>query len=432
MLSGRQARESSRGCRVCGSRAKYKPIPARLVRALERQAGISLIMRRAKALFARVIDLAALERAFRRASAGKRHQAEVQAFEHHLETRLCEIRREVDAGAYRWGTYRRFLIRDPQQREIRAAPFRDRVLHHAIFAVLDPLFTRGYIADSYACLRARGTHAAARRYCEFVRARRGVGYLVQCDVQRYFASVDHRVLLELVARRVGDRRLLALVASLVEHGAETPGRGMPIGNLTSQMFANLYLDPLDHFVKEELRVRHYIRYMDDTVLLADDRAEARTRLREVERFLAERLHLRLNPRRVRLAPLACACDFLGYVHRSSVISRPHSLAPVRIRRRSVRRLWRRLPVLARQVESGLEWRRARASVASWFGLAAHADAFRLSRAIFAARDVRNIGKRLIAQRLTAASAPRRGDVRTVATPQPALRERPARIASDRA
>lgn len=167
---------------------------------------------------------------------------------------------------------------------------------------------------------------------------------------------------------------------------------MPIGNLTSQLFANLYLDPLDHFVKETLRVRHYLRYMDDFVLLLDGRDEARMRLAQVEAFLGERLQLELNPRRVVIAPLSCPRDFLGYVR--------HPDGRIRVRRRSVRRLWRRLRSLEGGVASGgVAWPSARASVASWLGLAKHADAFRLSRAIFSVRDVRNVGKRMLVSSL---------------------------------
>jgi hypothetical protein len=318
----------------------------------------------------------------------------VQEFEHHLETRLWELRREVEAGTYRWGAYHRFLIRDPKRREIRAPPFRDRVLHHALFTVIDPLFARGYITDTYACIRGRGTHRAVRRYREFVRARGGLGYTLQCDIQRYFASVDHGLLMSLLARRIGDARLLALLNSLIDHGAERPGTGMPIGNLTSQMFANLYLDPFDHFVKETLRVRHYIRYMDDFLLLVDGRHAARAGLAAIEAFLLTRLRLRLNPSRVVLSPLTCARDVLGYIHRVG--------EPTRIRRTSVRRLWRRIATLDERLGAGrVAWASARASLASWFGLAKHADAFRLSRAIFSARDVRNLGKRLLVHSLQA-------------------------------
>ncbi|MCC6766203.1 MAG: group II intron reverse transcriptase domain-containing protein [Deltaproteobacteria bacterium] len=247
-------------------------------------------------------------------------------------------------GAYAWGPFHRFWVSDPKRREIRAAPFRDRVVHHALFNVLDPIFRHSFIADSYACIAGRGTHGAVERYQAFVRARAGRGYRVQVDVRRYFASVDHAVLLERLRRRIADTRLLAVLEALIAHGADEPGRGMPIGSLTSQLFANVYLDALDHFVKEELRVRHYLRYMDDVLLLADDRREARDRLRAVRAFLTEVLRLELNPRRVIVAPIGEPSDLLGYVH--------YPGGRVRVRRRSVRRLWRRLPALERRGRTG--------------------------------------------------------------------------------
>ena len=320
----------------------------------------------------------------------------MREFEYHLESRLWEIRRELESGAYAWGPFHRFWVNDPKRREIRAAPFRDRVVHHALFNVLDPIFRRGFIADSYACIPGRGTHLAVQRYRAFVRARSGRGYRVQGDIKHYFASVDHSVLLERLRRRIGDARLLTLLDTLVTHGADRSGRGMPIGSLTSQLFANVYLDALDHFVKEYLRVRHYLRYMDDFLLLAADRKEARNRLDAVRAFVTEHLRLELNPRRVIVAPVGEPCDLLGYVH--------HPGGRVRVRRRNVRRLWRRLPALARRVSAGkIDSGSARASVASWFGLAKYADAFRVSKRIVMQRDVENVGKRRLVQSLGTAA-----------------------------
>ncbi len=357
-------------------------------------------MRRVKNLFDAVISLDNLYGAFLGASQGKRDRREVQEFEYHLETHLWVIRRQLAAGAYQWGAYRRFRIHDPKEREIRAAPFRDRIVHHAVFNVLDPLLRHGFIADTYACIPGRGTHAAVHRYRAFVRARRWMGYRLQGDIKSYFASVDHGTLLALLGRRIGDQRLLALLHSLIRHGGEPPGKGMPIGNLTSQLFANLYLDPFDHFVKETLHARHYIRYMDDFLLLGDTRDEARARLETLTGFLRDRLQLQLNPRRAVITPLHCPCDFLGYVHYADGRSR--------IRRRSVRHLWRRLPALERRLSAEeISWESARASVASWFGLASHADAFRVSRAIFQERDVGSIGKRLLLKSLADKSESRK-------------------------
>jgi len=221
---------------------------------------------------------------------------------------------------------------------------------------------------------------------------------LQCDIEKYFARVDHSVLMERLSRKVGDLRMLRLLQSLLAHGAEGPSRGMPIGNLTSQLFANVYLDALDHFAKEELRVRHYLRYMDDFLLLAGDRREARTLLAEVKEFLREQLRLKLNRRRIVLAPLCEPCDFLGYVQFGD--------ERTRVRRRSVRRLWRRLPALAQGLASGrVSYAQARCCISSWFGLAKHADALQLSRAIFSVRDVANIGKRLLVREMSFATRP---------------------------
>lgn len=317
-------------------------------------------MRREKRLVERVSSLESLYRAFLGAAAGKRDRRAVREYEFDLETHLWETRRRLLAEAYAWSPYRRFEISDPKRREIRAPAFRDRIVHHAIVDVTNPIFERGFIADTYACIRGRGQHRAVERHRCFSRSRQGCGYVLRCDVAAYFRSIDHEVLRGLLARRIGDRRLLALLESLIAHGAEAPGVGMPIGSLTSQMFANLYLDPLDHFVKERLRVRHYVRYMDDFVVLAADRAEARHRLGEIEAFLAERLRLGLNPRRTVIAPLSAPLDFLGYVHRAG--------GGTRVRRRSVRRLRRRLPALAEGLDAGeIGWDGARASVASWTG-----------------------------------------------------------------
>lgn len=352
-------------------------------------------MRRVRHLFEQLAEFAHLARAFKGAARRKRPSRELQQFRHELEPRLWAMRRALLADApYPWGEYREFPIRDPKPRVIRAAPFADRVLHHAIVDLLDPILRRGFIADTYACLPERGVHRAVARFVQFARERRGEGYVLQCDIKSYFASVDHDVLLGLLARRVADGRVLALLRGLIAHGAESAGVGMPIGNLTSQMFANLYLDPLDHFVREHLRVRHYLRYMDDFVVLAASREEAWALHAEIESVVRERLRLRLNPRRVLVAPLARPLDVLGYVHRAG--------GGLRVRRHSVRRLWRRLAVLEAGHRAGdVPWPTVRASVASWIGLACHADARVLSRRIFERRDVRHLGKRLLVQRVGA-------------------------------
>jgi RNA-directed DNA polymerase len=345
-------------------------------------------MKTHKNLLPRVAAFENLVRAFGEASRGKRDQPDVQRFEFALEERLWEITRELEAERYQWGGYRAFWIFDPKQRLIRAAPFRDRVVHHALYQVLAPIVERGYITDSYACRVGRGSLAAVRRYEEYVRRQGGRGYVLKGDVMQYFPSVNHAVLQGLLRRKIGDARVLRLLDRLIASGDEGGGTGMPIGNLTSQLFANLYLDPLDHFVKEVLRRRFYIRYMDDFVILAEEKAELWEVLGAVEGFLLERLRLSLQWQRTSVTPVAAGVDFLGYV----VFPAGHK----RVRRRNVTRFRRRLVRLeAGRAQETIPFAHARQSIASWLGLARHASAFRLSRGLLLEHDVRNIGKRLL-------------------------------------
>ncbi len=228
-----------------------------------------------------------------------------------LEGQLRRIREELLDGRYRFGTYRVFKVRDPKERVIKAAPFRDRVVHHALCNVIAPIFERSMIPDCYACRVGKGNLAAVRRLQGWVRGRPHDFALV-CDVRKYFDSIDHGLLLGLLSRRLRDRRLIALLADLLAGGAASPGKGIPIGNLTSQLFANLYLDSFDHFVKETLRVRHYLRYVDDFVCLGLSKPGLWQVLEAQEEKLAV-LELSLAPRKVRLAPVSTGLPFLGFV-----------------------------------------------------------------------------------------------------------------------
>jgi len=345
-------------------------------------------MRTASQLFPQVTAFANLCRAFRHASQGKQDQPDVQRFAYQLEDRLWDIKQDLEAETDTWGGYRSFWIYDPKKRLIKAAPFRDRIIHHALYNVLEPLYERSYIRDSYACLRGRGTLAAVRRYHAFVRRIGGTGYVLLGDIHQYFASVNHAVLKCLLRRKLRDRKLLRLLDSLIGTGDEGTGKGMPIGNLTSQLFANIYLDPFDHFIKEELGQKFYIRYMDDFVIMGQEKSELWAVLASIERWLNERLALRLNPKRVVVTPLSRGVDFLGYV------IYPHGYK--RVRRRNVVHVRRRLQKLEAEYAHGaISFAHARSSIASWLGLATHAAAFRLSKELFMAHDVRNIGKRLL-------------------------------------
>jgi RNA-directed DNA polymerase len=234
-------------------------------------------MKRSKHLYEDLTAFPNLLRAARQAQRGKRFLPATLAFNHRLETELLLLQRELQTQTYRPGPFKTFTINDPKPRRISAAPYRDRVVHHALCNVIEPIYERVFIYDSYACRKGKGTHAAVDRLTHFMQS---ADYVLKCDIRKYFASVDHAILKQTLRRKIGCPPTLDLIDRLIDHSnpqEETadyfPGddlftpltrrRGLPIGNQTSQFFANVALDPLDHFIKEELGCRRYIRYVDD-------------------------------------------------------------------------------------------------------------------------------------------------------------------------
>jgi len=336
-------------------------------------------------LFRRIAAFRPLAEAYSRARRAGRTRPGTADFDLDLESNLLGLVRDLAGGAYRPGPYRSFVVAVPKRRVVSAAPFRDRVVHHALVGALEPLFERGFTGDSFACRKGKGTHAALDRAHGFVRAYR---YCLSADIVRFFPSVDHAVLLRTVARRVRCRETLGLLARILEGGkevlrAEHPGtlfpgddlfalrrpRGLPIGNLTSRFLANVHLDPLDHFVKERLRVRAYVRYADDFRVFDDDKARLHEVRREMERFLAG-LRLVLHDRKTEVRPCSSGVPFLGFVL--------YPDGSRRIRREGVRRFRRRLRRLARDLAAGRTTQETvSASVRSWLAHADHADTERL-------------------------------------------------------
>ncbi|MFH1098654.1 MAG: reverse transcriptase/maturase family protein [Candidatus Uhrbacteria bacterium] len=248
---------------------------------------------------------------------GKRSKSDVLVFERDLERNLFTLQEDLRSGAYRHRPYHAFTVHDPKARSIHKATVRDRVVHQAVVSVIEPIFERRFIDDSYSCRLGRGTHAAVVRLRTFLgRAsagdRRTISVL-QCDIQQFFASVDHRVLLGLLCQRVRDVRMRALLERVVWSFSTVPGKGIPLGNLTSQLFANVYLHELDRFVKHGLRERWYLRYCDDFAIVHPDRTHLLASVPAIESFLRDALRLRLHPRKVTVRTWTMGVDFLGYV-----------------------------------------------------------------------------------------------------------------------
>lgn len=283
-------------------------------------------MKRHKHLFEEVCSLENLHLAYLKARRGKQDKPAVERFTFQLESNLLRLRDElVGAGvsaspSYVPGRYRQFTVYESKRRLISAAPFRDRVVHHAVCNVVEPIFDATFIYDSYAYRVGKGQHAALRRLREFLRQSRAGAearpyYVLKGDVARFFPSIDHEILLKLLSRKIGDEKLLDLLTVIITHSpeeiregeapaesfgfgrsltlpfspipTETPLRphGLPIGNQTSQFFANVYLNPFDHFIKETLREKYYLRYVDDFVVLSNDKAHLHKVREESREFL---------------------------------------------------------------------------------------------------------------------------------------------------
>ena len=268
-------------------------------------------MKRYGRLWERVIAWDNLVRAARKARRGKRGRPEVQRFEFDLERELLLLQAELRTGEYVPGGFRTHWVQCPKPRLISAAPYRDRVVHHALMNVLEPILDRHFHADSYACRRDLGSHRAILRAQHLTRR---FPYYLKTDIRRFYDSVHHDRLLHLLARLFRERPLLSLLETIIRRPVpgQAPGRGLPIGNLTSQWLANLYLDRLDHFVRDQLAVPGYARYMDDLVLWANDKAALWLWRRQIESFLGSQLAIELNQPRTVLAPVTEGVPFLGY------------------------------------------------------------------------------------------------------------------------
>lgn len=335
-----------------------------------------------------LISFQNLLRAARESARRKRFRPAVAAFHFDLETELWALHNALAAGTYQPGKYTEFYVHEPKKRLISAAPYRDRVVHHAITRVLSPRFEPAFIADSYACRPGKGTHAAVRRAQQFSRR---FPYVLKADIRKFFPSVDHVILLDQIERKVKDRRVIELLRQIVEHSNPQesvdwffPGddlftsserrRGLPIGNQTSQFFANVYLDPLDHFVKERLRLAGYVRYVDDFLVFSHDKAELDQVRSEISQFLVS-LRLILHPGKSVMFPVTEGIRFLGYrvfpTHRLVV-------------KENVRRFRRRVRKMQQHYAAGkINLTDIHRRIMSWLGHARQADSHLLCRRLLA-------------------------------------------------
>lgn len=232
---------------------------------------------------------------------------------------MLALHRELKEEGYNHGGYFAFNISDPKPRNIHKALVRDRLLHHALYRMLYPFFDKIFIAGSYSCRRFKGTHRALKRFESYIRK---VGrnntktvWVLKCDVRKFFASIDHAVLSGILKIYIPDTRIISLLNNIILSFQSTGiGKGLPLGNLTSQLLVNIYMNEFDQFVKHKLKATHYIRYADDFVVLSRDKEWLAEILTKIKVFLLDRLSLELHPFKVSIGTVAAGTDFLGWVH----------------------------------------------------------------------------------------------------------------------
>lgn len=335
--------------------------------------GVGKIAKTYTNLYPRIYDFENLELAYMKARRSKRFQEEVLKFSFNLESNLIQIQNELIYKTFRTGQYRYFWVNDPKKRLVAALPFKDRVVQHALCNVIEPLFDERFIYDSYACRVGRGIHAGADRVTHFLQVAQHKWdrvYCLKADISQYFPSINHAILKAIIRKRIACPDTLWLINEIIDSGGDGSDcpRGLPIGNLTSQLWANVYLDQLDHFVKEVLREPYYVRYMDDFVILGGDKGHLWQVKREIEGFLADKLDLRLNGK-TGIWPISQGIDFLGYR-----IWPTHRL----VRKSSIRRMKRKLKAFQRKYREGkIDLEKINATIQSWLGHVSHADSYNL-------------------------------------------------------
>ena len=268
--------------------------------------------------FEEIFSLENLWRAWRAFSAGKKQKADVAEFASYLFRNLSDLQAEILAGSYRHGQYQHFRVQDQKVREIHKAPVRDRVVHHALYQALYPYFDKKFIHDSYSCRLKKGTHRALRRFASLAR-REGLNHthtvwVLKCDVSKCFASIDHAVLKAILERHISCQRTLQMLNLVIDSFGVGSGCGIPLGNLTSQLFVNIYLNELDQYAKRILGTRSYLRYADDWVVFSRERAQLENLLGIFKLFTGWALKFKIKPEWRSIRTVASGVDWLGWVH----------------------------------------------------------------------------------------------------------------------
>ena len=314
-----------------------------------------------------IISLENLLEAWKEFARGKQSRKDVQEFERNLMANILSLHRNLVAKTYTHSAYQAFKINDPKPRDIHKASVRDRLLHHALHRILSPFFAKTFIADSNSCQKGKGTHRALNRFRKFIdivsENNTRTVWVLKCDIKKFFANIDQAILLEIMKKYIPDNDIVWLISIIVQSfHSGTLGVGLPLGNLTSQLFVNIYMNEFDQFMKHKIKAKHYIRYSDDFVVLSHSRLYLENILPDMRKFLEEKLKLTIHPNKISIQTVVSGVDFLGWVHFSD-----HRV----LRTTTKKRMFKNIKIKGGKVET----------VQSYLGLVSHGNGWKLQQQI---------------------------------------------------
>ena len=336
--------------------------------------------------FSDIICLENLLEAWKEFEKGKKHKKDVQEFSIRLMDNIFSLNADLLNHTYESGGYQAFKINDPKPRDIHKAGVRDRLLHHAIYRKLYPFFDRTFISDSYSCRNEKGTHKAIDKFQTYSRKasqnNTRTCWVLKCDIKKFFANIDHKILIQILTEYIPDNDIIKLLTRVI-NSFSTQGRkstGLPLGNLTSQLFVNIYMNKFDQFVKHKLKARCYIRYADDFVFLSEDKSQLEKQIPIIEKFLREELKLQMHPDKVFLKTISSGVDFLGMVNFFD-----HRVLRTATKRRMFRKIGKKKIELEREIISKEEFNQ---SLQAYFGVLGHCCGYKIEKEMaYAARSL---------------------------------------------
>ncbi|MDO8430637.1 MAG: reverse transcriptase domain-containing protein [Candidatus Taylorbacteria bacterium] len=328
-------------------------------------------------MFDHVISLKNLFLAWQEFKRGKTGKLDVLEFAFSVENNIFRLHNELEQKIWKPDSYIAFYVRDPKLRHIHKATIRDRTFNQALFRILYQIFDIRFITDSYSCREGKGTHRGVLKLQSYIRrVTRNYSrpaFALKCDVRKFFDNIDHSILFNLIKKRINDSDVLSIINLIIRSFETNPGKGLPLGNVTSQLFANIYLNELDQFIKHVLKVKYYLRYCDDFIILEQNQDLLKEYIKRIGIFLQEKLYLQLHPNKVNIRKCTQGIDFLGYV-----VLPDH----VVLRTKTKERIIRKIIFLKEQLDKGFIIQETfDQTLQSYLGILKHCNGYKIQQEI---------------------------------------------------